>query len=362
MGDLAPSYLPSDPSHVEPPLTTMGGVPMLLFFLGSASNPQIRPVLEGFYGLQAQLRQHNVHFLGISIDPEDYPPAPPISLSPLFRFLWDLDGDISIRYGVCREDGRSGDITYEPTTFVLDENSRVKAIFPLDAAVDHVQQVMNFVKRLPVPTLPKLVTQQAPVLLIPNVCDRSFCDQLIRLYEADGGRDSGFMQQVGTKTLEVLDPNVKQRRDFLIQDHGLIGQINQVIWQRIKPEIEKAFQFQITRFERYLVACYEANNQGFFGAHRDNVTTATAHRRFAMTLNLNTGEYEGGYLRFPEYGSQLYRPEVGEAVIFSCSLLHEATPVTQGRRFTLLSFFHNDDDQQKRLDNLQHVVPRVADE
>ena len=62
----------------------------------------------------------------------------------------------------------------------------------------------------------------------------------------------------------------------------------------------------------------------------------------AMTLNLNTGEYEGGHLRFPEYGGHLYRPATGDAVLFSCVLAHEATPVTAGRRFVLLTFFRAD--------------------
>ena len=57
-----------------------------------------------------------------------------------------------------------------------------------------------------------------------------------------------------------------------------------------------------------------------------------------MTLNLNTDEYEGGELRFPEFGPNLYRPGAGDAVVFSCSLLHEALDVTKGSRFTLLSF------------------------
>jgi predicted 2-oxoglutarate/Fe(II)-dependent dioxygenase YbiX len=57
-----------------------------------------------------------------------------------------------------------------------------------------------------------------------------------------------------------------------------------------------------------------------------------------MTLNLNTGAYEGGELRFPEYGRELYRPEAGGAVIFSCSLLHEALPVTRGKRFAMFTF------------------------
>ena len=53
---------------------------------------------------------------------------------------------------------------------------------------------------------------------------------------------------------------------------------------------------------------------------------------------MNTGEYEGGDLRFPEYGIDLYRPPTGGAIVFSCSLLHEVLPVTKGRRFVFLTF------------------------
>jgi predicted 2-oxoglutarate/Fe(II)-dependent dioxygenase YbiX len=72
----------------------------------------------------------------------------------------------------------------------------------------------------------------------------------------------------------------------------------------------------------------------------------TAHRRFAMTLNLNTEDHEGGELRFPEYGQASYRPATGEAAIFSCNLLHEATDVTKGSRYVLLSFMYDEAGRQ----------------
>jgi hypothetical protein len=60
-----------------------------------------------------------------------------------------------------------------------------------------------------------------------------------------------------------------------------------------------------------------------------------------VTINLND-DYDGGDLRFPEFGSRTYRAEPGGAVIFSCSLLHEATPVTRGRRYATLPFLYDD--------------------
>ena len=67
-----------------------------------------------------------------------------------------------------------------------------------------------------------------------------------------------------------------------------------------------------------------------------------------MSLLLNDpDEYEGGELRFAEYGPELYRPAAGDAVIFSCSLLHEVLPVRQGRRFVLLCFLFGDEEARR---------------
>ena len=110
------------------------------------------------------------------------------------------------------------------------------------------------------------------------------------------------------------------------------------IHDRLVPDIHKAFQFLATRMERYIVACYDGSEGGHFSAHRDNTTKGTAHRRFAVSLNLNTGQDQGGDSWFPEFGRLLYRPPLGGAVVFSCSLLHEATPVTPTRADALRSF------------------------
>jgi predicted 2-oxoglutarate/Fe(II)-dependent dioxygenase YbiX len=102
--------------------------------------------------------------------------------------------------------------------------------------------------------------------------------------------------------------------------------------------------------ERYLVGCYRAEDGGHFAAHRDNTTSTTAHRRFAVSINLND-DYEGGEIGFPEYGSRRYRPPPGGAVVFSCSLLHTVSPVTRGRRLAFLPFLHDDDAERILQEN-----------
>ena len=65
-----------------------------------------------------------------------------------------------------------------------------------------------------------------------------------------------------------------------------------------------------------------------------------------MTLNLNAEDYDGGELCFPEFDNATYKPATGEAVIFSCDLLHEATDVTEGQRYVLLSFMYDEPGRQ----------------
>jgi predicted 2-oxoglutarate/Fe(II)-dependent dioxygenase YbiX len=126
------------------------------------------------------------------------------------------------------------------------------------------------------------------------------------------------------------------------------------------PEIKKAFQFDATRIERYIVACYDASDGGYFRPHRDNTTTATSHRRFAVSINLNAEEFEGGDLRFPEFGRRTYRPPTGGAVVFSCSLLHEATPVTRGTRYATLPFLFDEAGEAIRRSNAHTLVEAKA--
>ncbi|MEP0911514.1 2OG-Fe(II) oxygenase [Leptolyngbya sp. GB1-A1] len=353
-GDPVPWFTASSSSNPAYHFGAVGGYRIILSFLGRFSNQSCAKVLQDFAALQPQLEQYEVPFFGVTINPEDIVLKELIKIPSYFKLIWDFDRFVSLRYGVLPDE--SNPDFYRPATLVLDENLHVLKVFPLENPESHVADVFRFIESLPVPEPAMMAVRQAPVLFIPDVIDPEFCEFLIHLYQANGGRNSGFMRQIDGKTVEVLDADFKQRKDFHITDTAHLQAINDLILRRVKPEIEKAFQFSITRFERYLVACYDAETQGFFNRHRDNTTKGTAHRRFAMTINLNTGNYTGGCLRFPEYGNRLYRPRVGEAVIFSCSLLHEVTPVLSGKRFALLSFFYNDEDAKIRDRNQKYVV------
>ena len=123
----------------------------------------------------------------------------------------------------------------------------------------------------------------------------------------------------------------------MVNNPATLRRLAQRFARRIIPEIHKAFQYQVTRREYLRITCYEGQRGGIAIGHRDNPTKELAHRRFACSINLNAEDFEGGELRFREYGEQRYKPDSGAALVFSCSLLHEALAVTAGRRMVLLT-------------------------
>lgn len=199
------------------------------------------------------------------------------------------------------------------------------------------QEALDLCRELFDATDPSPPPAHAPVLVIENAFDPQTCHELIGMWEAGQKLENAVAVEAGEAGR--ADTSVKRRSDVHVADRALYERLGARITSRVFPEIERAFQATMASFELPRVGCYEGAAQGFFGRHRDNRTPHTAHRLFAMTVNLNTGDYEGGQLRFPEFGRQLYQPGPGGAVVFSCSLLHEALPVTSGRRFGLFSFF-----------------------
>jgi hypothetical protein len=265
----------------------------------------------------------------------------PAALSDAFpmRCFADPDGAIAASYGATT-----------PRWVLLDPTLRVFAQGP----ISEPETLYRLAADLPPPGGHAGAPLNAPVLLVPRVFEPALCRTLIDTYRAHGGEESGFMREVGGYTRLLTDPRHKQRKDVILEDAALIEACRERIRRRLIPEIQKAFQFEATRMERYLVACYVAG-AGWFRPHRDNTTKGTAHRKFAVSINLNAEEYEGGDLRFPEFGPRTYRPPTGGAVVFSCSLLHEATSVTAGERYAFLPFLYDEAGAQVRQQNLSFV-------
>ncbi|MFS0736705.1 2OG-Fe(II) oxygenase [Sphingomonas sp. 1P06PA] len=311
---------------------SVAGRHVLLLFMGSTALPAMQAALDRLLASRALFDDHRACFFGVTADPADVDQGRVRQLIPGIRFFDDRALAVSRLY---RAVGDGPGVPYRPFWLLLDERLRVVAEAPLDRT-DAIIALLE--RRLATPPL----EMHAPVLIVPEVLDRATCTDLIARYDAAGGQPSGFMRTEDGKTVLRHDSSFKRRQDHIIEDEPLREHLSRRIRHALLPQIEAAFQFRVTRIERWLIACYDAAEGGFFGAHRDNKSPGTAHRRFACTINLNADDYDGGDLRFPEFGMRTYRAPTGGAVIFSCSLLHEATPVIRGRRYAFLPFFYDD--------------------
>lgn len=235
------------------------------------------------------------------------------------RLLTDPDRRLLAAFGAAER----------PAIAVLRPNLRIAALLDATATAEALA-----LARAMLAEPARTVTAQAPVLLVDSVFPPAFCAALIDAWH----RADKSENRVSNDEADYARESVKRRADAVIEDDALGRAIQGHLTRRLLPELVKALRFQVTEAERYRIGCYDAARGDYFRRHRDLGTAKTGHRAYALSLNL-TDDYAGGEVLFPEYGRSLYRAPAGGALVFSCALLHEAMPVSRGRRFALFTFF-----------------------
>jgi hypothetical protein len=312
VGDPAPWFRQKSTSNPDFAFDTVAGRYIVLCFYGTGADEIGRGALAAFQEQHRSLFDDDkIALFGVSVDPADLAQGAPSRSCPAsgtsgistarsgvstarclttrraWGFPFAVSGWCSTRPCGCGPSSRSGRTA-----------ATAARCWPIFAPCRRWCRFAGF--EIP-----------APVLVIPDVFEPEFCRHLIGLYEEHGGQESGFMREVDGKTVATHDRSHKSRKDFTITDQGLMQQIQKRIVRRVNPEIEKVHFFKPTRMERYIVSCYAAEDGGHFRAHRDNTTKGTAHRRFAVSINLNA-DFDGGEVSFPEYGPRSYKAPPGE--------------------------------------------------
>lgn len=348
-GDMLPDIiLPNSCAKLVQFLAHVSNNRQVLLFCPDPRLPACRAQLKNFAQRFKELEPLAVVFGITNTAPEENAAFLDQDSLP-FPLLSDLERQVSKGLGVTHnlKGPLSADGAGAFSIVVNDVNRRVLKVIRDITDPDPAQRTIEFLTNLP-QRQARALSHFAPLLYVPEVFEPEFCRALINAFEDGETQQSGFYQHKGDlgKSERVIDHSHKARRDHLVIDPILLDGIRRRLDRRVVAEIQKAFTRRVTGVEQYKVVRYDAEEGGHFGAHRDNLVKRHAHRRFALTLNLNTEEYEGGGLLFPEYGPDLYAPATGDAVIFSCSLLHEATPVSKGHRYVLLAFFFDEESRQ----------------
>lgn len=355
-GDFLPHFITESSINPRFVFNSLAGRQFLLAFIGTVRSEVGRALSEALLAEASWLAERRILVYVVTADSSGLDDPVLSKLTKRFAVFWDRDRTIA---GLCGMEatpaGGNGTAILRLGVFVVRENLRMHAMLPPTPIDGFRERLRAAAETLPRPEPERAIAAQAPVLLVPDVLNAAECRRFVEYYDANGGSESGFMRDIDGKTTGILDPKHKRRKDLYINDPELKEQLRSALVNRVLPEIRKAYAYHATRLERYMIGCYDDSDQGFFSAHRDNESKATSHRAFAVSLNLNSDEYEGGSLRFPEYSRHTYKPATGSAVVFSCSLLHEALPVTRGRRLVILPFLYDDAAASRRAENLKFL-------
>jgi predicted 2-oxoglutarate/Fe(II)-dependent dioxygenase YbiX len=349
IGDRAPVILGASASGRFFSLDAQAGRPVVLAALGGLEPDVAAGVLQ-------KLRDSKDLFQAAGVDVAALAPASPPFTA---RFAADPQTRDELHYLSGAGEAGATHLAGAAAAILVDRSGRVVDIIALDGATDLSGWLGKLAPRI-WSEASQLRADCAPVLIVPNIAPPQLCRALIDHFEASPHEAGVMASYADGGAYAKLDETKKKRRDAeLTADMPLYGEVLKVFTGRLIPEIKRAFQTDMAFADRILIARYD-DTGGYFKRHRDNAAPHTAFREFAVSLNLNTPEYEGGELLFPEYDDHRYSPPAGGAIVFSASLLHEAAPVTRGSRYVLLTFLSGVEAQGRLTAWIESQQARAA--
>jgi PKHD-type hydroxylase len=158
------------------------------------------------------------------------------------------------------------------------------------------------------------------------------CDRIITLAKElggvdgtlDGGGINNSMRSSELKWFNVDDPKYKWIYEKLLWH---VTDANNTMWR-----------FNLTGFtEPAQFTTYHANKEGKYHYHTD-IGKDTWFRKISMTIQLSdTKDYDGGDLQFLIAKDPFsVTKKRGSAIVFPSYLIHQVTPVTRGKRDSLV--------------------------
>ena len=327
IGDRAPAMVGATASGRFFSLDAQAGRPAAIIALGSLEPQAAARLLNHLRAAEADFKVAGVDLVPVA--PQTAPFTARFGADPQAAdLLVYASGGSGIEF--IQRDGAAAAI-------LIDRGGRVLDIHAVDEETEMAGWLGRFA-RLLASRGSQVRTAAAPVLIVPNIAPPELCKALIDHFEASPHAAGVMASFSDGGAYAKLDEAKKKRRDTeLTAESPLYAEVLSLLSGRVVPEIKRAFQADIANADRILIARYD-DTGGYFKRHRDNAAPHTAFREFAISLNLNTHQYEGGEILFPEYDDARYNPPAGGAIVFSASLLHEAAPVTRGSRYVLLSF------------------------
>jgi hypothetical protein len=200
------------------------GRAIALAFLGSATDPATEAALASLSANQSLVDDGGAAFFAVARESGSGPELALETRFPSIVFLWDGE-EMARAFGA------------DPCWVILDPMLRVVDVAPLNQA----DRAFGILRRLSHPTPMSAPCPPAPILTLSHIFEPELCAHLVDCFEHAGGKDSGFMQDQGGRSVENFDKEWKRRRDFHLTNRSLIANLRARIGRRICPEIRKAF-------------------------------------------------------------------------------------------------------------------------
>lgn len=109
---------------------------------------------------------------------------------------------------------------------------------------------------------------------------------------------------------------------------------------------DRAFGLDIFGIETIQLTEYDESDKGCYGAHCDcgyGEITPISFRKLSISVQLTPpDEYDGGDLKLysDNFNAHHAPRELGTMILFRSHIIHEVTPVTKGKRLSLVAWVH----------------------
>jgi hypothetical protein len=306
LGDRVPDFVLPDPQgELRYFYEGVTGSPVVLVLAANTARDDQWDEIKGFAALAPALHEAGADLMIVSNDGTESLAIVSQVIPEHARWLADIKGVVNVGL-------RTGALF--PFTgvvcFVLDGNQRIVAVRGPEPG--QAEWALAALKARPRESAHGLCLT-APVMLLPGILDSDDCGRLLNLISRSGPAN-GFVP---------------------VEDADLAAQIHKTLLRRIGPEVEKAFAFDDFAIEALALRWNEGALSGASDCRREITDPAVQGRSFSLILDLASEAYEGGDIRFPEYGPHVYRPGTGGGLVYSGTLLRELRPVSTGRRSLL---------------------------
>jgi len=168
-----------------------------------------------------------------------------------------------------------------------------------------------------------------------NFLSGTQCDKLIKYLEETSPNDS---ELAGKYNENILNKKVRDNKEVIFEDESLINKIK-VVFELSNQSI---WNFDIQRMERIKILKYGIG--GKYEWHTDCGSKKTSKRKLTAIIQLSDeNDYQGGDLEFgitEDSGEKNYTATRtrGSIIIFPAFLSHRVTPITDGRRYSLITW------------------------